>query len=97
MAFDPDAAASPDAGIFGLSFTPQDAQIVLVPVPFEATTSYGGGTADGPKAILEGSRQVDLFDLVLTEDIERRVGVDRLPPGQLVNAAAGAANLPVLS
>ena len=37
--------------------------MVLVPVPFEATTSYGGGTADGPDMILEASKQVDLFDL----------------------------------
>jgi agmatinase len=37
--------------------------VVLIPVPFEATTSYGGGTEDGPSAILEASRQVDLFDI----------------------------------
>lgn len=62
-AFDPNAAALPDSGVFGLPFTPDEAKVVLVPVPFEATTSYGGGTADGPKAILEASKQVDLFDL----------------------------------
>ena len=63
MAFDPDAAAGADSGIYGLSTKPEDAKVVLIPVPFEATTSYGGGTADGPKAILEASRQVDLFDI----------------------------------
>ncbi len=62
-AFDPDAAALPDSGIFGLNFTPDEAKVVLIPVPFEATTSYRGGTANGPAAILEGSHQVDLFDL----------------------------------
>jgi agmatinase len=62
-AFDPNAAALPDSGVFGLPFTPEEAKVVLVPVPYEATTSYGGGTADGPAAILEGSHQVDLFDL----------------------------------
>ncbi|MBL8955469.1 MAG: agmatinase family protein [Myxococcaceae bacterium] len=61
--FDPNAAAAPDSGVFGLSVTPEDAAVVLIPVPFEATTSYGGGTADGPKAVLEASKQVDLFDL----------------------------------
>jgi agmatinase len=35
---------------------------VLVPVPWEATVSYGSGTADGPAAILKASRQVDLLD-----------------------------------
>ena len=61
--FDPNAAAMPDSGVFGLPFTPEEAKVVLVPVPFEATTSYGGGTADGPAEILEASKQVDLFDL----------------------------------
>lgn len=61
--FDPNAAALPDSGVFGLPFTPQDAKVVLIPVPYEATTSYGGGTVDGPNAILQASKQVDLFDL----------------------------------
>jgi agmatinase len=61
--FDPDNAALEDSGIFGLPNTPKDAKVVLIPVPFEATTSYGGGTADGPRAVLKASRQVDLFDL----------------------------------
>jgi len=60
-AFDPDAPATGD-GIYGLPFTPDDAAVVVVPVPFEATTSYGGGTSRGPKAVLEASRQVDLYD-----------------------------------
>ena len=61
--FDPANAAPPDSGVFGLPNTVADAKVVLIPVPFEATTSYGGGTADGPRAVLEASRQVDLFDL----------------------------------
>jgi agmatinase len=60
--FDPNAAASEGAGIFGLPFTVNDARVVLVPVPFEATTSYGGGTSAGPASILEASKQVDLYD-----------------------------------
>src|SRR5687768_5614690 len=63
MAFDPSAAAGPDSGIYGLDSTPDAARVVLIPVPFEATVSYGGGAGHGPKAILEASRQVDLFDL----------------------------------
>ena len=60
--FDPDAAAGAESGIFGLPFAPEDSRVVIVPVPFEATTSYGGGTSKGPAAVLEASRQVDLFD-----------------------------------
>jgi agmatinase len=62
MAFDPGAAAAPDSGIFGLTTTLDESAVVVVPVPFEATTSYGGGASRGPAAILQASRQVDLFD-----------------------------------
>jgi agmatinase len=62
MAFDPDAAAAEGSGIYGLPHGAAEARVVIVPVPFEATTSYGGGTAGGPRAILEASKQVDLYD-----------------------------------
>ena len=38
------------------------ARVALLPVPHEATVSYGGGTRRGPGAILEASLQVELFD-----------------------------------
>ncbi len=61
LRFDPDAPAAGD-GIFGLPFTPDDAEVVLLPVPWEATVSYRPGTAGGPLAILAAGAQVDLFD-----------------------------------
>lgn len=39
-----------------------DAVVVVLPVPYEATVSYGGGTANGPAAILRASTQVELYD-----------------------------------
>ena len=60
--FDPDAAAGAEAGIYGLPYSPDEARVVVVPVPYEATTSYGGGTSGGPAAVFEASKQVDLFD-----------------------------------
>lgn len=67
MAFDPNAPAQPGSGAYGLPFTEAEARVVLVPVPWEATTSYGGGAAQGPRAIREASMQVDLYDL----DVEK--------------------------
>lgn len=52
-----------DGGIFALPSSHETAKIILTPVPWEVTTSYGGGTSLGPKAILEASPQVDLFDI----------------------------------
>ena len=51
-----------NAGIFGASICDEDASIVLLPVPFDLTTSYGRGTANGPRAIIEASHQLDLYD-----------------------------------
>jgi agmatinase len=61
--FDPNGAAGADSGIFGLPHDEKAAAVVLVPVPFAATVSYGGGAELGPDAILAASRQVDLYDL----------------------------------
>jgi agmatinase len=60
--FDPDAAAAPGTGVFGLDTSYDDAGIVILPVPFDATTSYGHGCAAAPGAIMHASHQVDLFD-----------------------------------
>lgn len=39
-----------------------DAAFQIVPVPFEGTVSYGGGTSAGPRALLEASHQVEFFN-----------------------------------
>lgn len=61
--FDPNAAAGADSGIYGLPHTASEAFVHVLPVPFDATTSYRDGTRHGPAALLEASKQVDLFDL----------------------------------
>src|SRR6476469_2609712 len=60
--FDPNAPGDAAGGLFGLPFTPDEAQVVVVPVPWEVTVSYRAGTAQGPAAIHEASLQVDLYD-----------------------------------
>ena len=62
VSFDPNAPGDAAAGLFGLPFTPEEAQVVVVPVPWEVTVSYRAGTAQGPAAIHDASLQVDLFD-----------------------------------
>jgi agmatinase len=57
--WNPDDPAHGD-GIFGLPHDPDEAAVRVIPVPLEATVSYRRGTAGGPAAILEASRQVDL-------------------------------------
>lgn len=42
--------------------SPRDAAFHLIPAPLEQSVSYGGGTARGPQAILEASRQLEAWD-----------------------------------
>lgn len=58
--------------------------MVLVPVPWEATVSYGAGTANGPAAILAASRQVDLLDRETGRPYE--AGIAMLPEPEVVRA-----------
>jgi agmatinase len=60
--FNPNENGLRDKGIFGLPFSEENSQIILVPVPWEVTTSYNPGTSNGPKSILESSHQIDLYD-----------------------------------
>ena len=43
--------------------------VVILPVPFEMTTSWGEGTEKGPAACIEASSQVELYDPLLPDDL----------------------------
>lgn len=57
----------------------EEAQVIILPVPFEATTSYGQGTRLGPKATIEASRQVELFSPQLGDEIQNLVKIKTVP------------------
>lgn len=97
MTFDPAAAAAPGSGVFGLPHDEREAGVVLVPVPFEATTSYGGGAARGPEAIRSASRQIDLFDQETGRPYEAGIHMLAVPEEIVrLDAAARAAAAPVI-
>src|SRR5918994_7900145 len=60
--FDPNSAGNPNNNIFGLPFTENEAQLIILPVPWEVTVTYGAGTARAAEHIFSASFQVDLFD-----------------------------------
>lgn len=41
---------------------PNEARFHVIPVPYEASVSYGHGTAQGPQAIIAASQQLEAFD-----------------------------------
>ncbi len=59
--FDPNGPGQILQGLFGLPFSPEESDIVILPVPWDVTTSYRPGTANGPAAILTASPQLDLY------------------------------------
>lgn len=63
------------------------AAAVIFPVPYESTTSYGGGTKAGPGAIIDSSRYIELYDQEF--DCEpAEIGIHTLPPIELTRAGA---------
>lgn len=69
---------------------PEAARFHVVPVPYEKTVSYGGGTAQGPQAILEASGQLERWDGASdpgAEGIYTWPAVDCAPAGETVMGA----------
>ena len=40
----------------------ESSKVVIVPIPYEKTVSYGSGTSKGPSAIIDASRSIELYD-----------------------------------
>jgi agmatinase len=72
------------------------ARFIVVPVPYDGTTSYKAGAREGPRAIIEASRQMEEFDRELGAE-PSRLGIHTLPelaphvgdPGAMVQRVAG--------
>jgi agmatinase len=60
----------------------KQADAVILPLPLEATVTYGTGTWRAPRAILEASRQVELFDEETLVDFSTAPRIHTLPPLQ---------------
>jgi len=60
--YDPEGVGNPNNNIFGLPITEEEARLVILPVPWEVSVSYGVGTARAAEAVLKASLQVDLYD-----------------------------------
>ena len=71
---------APSEGFLGLDNDSnlEQPKVVVVPYGLEASVSYGSGTAKGPAAILEASRQVELFDEELLCEPWREYGIATL-------------------
>ena len=55
-------------------------KVVVVPFGLEKTVSYGGGTKNGPKEIINASHQVELFDEELNKEPYKEIGIKTIKP-----------------
>lgn len=72
--FDHNAIGIVNGNYFALPYSAEESALVLLPVPWDATTSYNDGTSLGPQAILDASAQVDLFDYHVEKAWENKIG-----------------------
>jgi len=54
-------------------------RVLILPIPYEGTVSYEGGTGQGPEAIIRASAQVELYDLEFDAEPALLFGVHTLP------------------
>lgn len=59
---DPDDISRPNGQFLGYPYSLEEAQVIFLPVPWDATTSYGSGAARGPQAIIDASVQLEPTD-----------------------------------
>lgn len=76
--FDPDATGVANGAYFGFPFSLENAALALISVPWDATVSYGEGTAAGPAAMIEASTQIEIYDADFDADLWRK-GIATLP------------------
>jgi agmatinase len=74
FSFNPNVIGQPNGNYFAMPYTLQDAELVLLSVPWDATVSYGTGTHRAPEAIIKASAQVDLYDAAVNEAWNIKIG-----------------------
>ncbi|MEK6571376.1 MAG: arginase family protein [Bacteroidota bacterium] len=58
----------------------RSSKVVILPVPYEHTTSYGVGTKLGPRAILNASHYVEFYDEETERELHMELGIATLRP-----------------
>lgn len=74
--FNPSENIDRKNNIFGLPFNANESKLVLLPVPWDVTTSGKDGAANGPDAIFEASFRIDLYDEFYPEGWKEGISMD---------------------
>lgn len=65
--------------LFGLPFSGENSNLVIIEAPWDVTVSYHDGTSRGPQSILDASYQVDLFLKEIPDAWKLGVSMHRSP------------------
>ena len=76
-----ETSPAPHVRLYDDDLSPAEAEVVLVPVLFDGTCTYGLGASDGPAAIADASHQVDWYDLETGRGERPRVSMLAIPQG----------------
>ncbi|MCK5687679.1 agmatinase family protein [Myxococcota bacterium] len=61
--------------IFEHQSRPEESEVILIPLPFDATASYGTGSSKGPEHIRKASSQLDFYDVEMGMPVERGIAL----------------------
>ncbi|MDI6736778.1 MAG: agmatinase [bacterium] len=65
----------------------ETSKVIVIPVPYDSTTSFKAGTREGPQAIISASKNFELYDIELEKEIYKEVGIHTL--GELEPVLSG--------
>jgi agmatinase len=71
--FNPNELGRPNGNFFALPYKSGEGDIEIISVPWDVTASCKSGTSRGPKAIIDASVQIDLFDPYLEHAWEMKI------------------------
>ena len=60
--FDPNGIALKNGSFMGFPYSVDEADVVILPAPWDVTVSYGEGTRFGPQQVIDASAQLDLVN-----------------------------------
>ncbi|MCB9361771.1 MAG: agmatinase family protein [Flavobacteriales bacterium] len=83
--FNPNEVGINNGNIFGFPYSVEESQIIIIPVQSDITCSYSKGTAEGPKAVLEASTQLDFYSPYKKEAWKTKIAMLPLNDSELID------------
>ncbi|MBD3378545.1 agmatinase [candidate division KSB1 bacterium] len=77
--FDPNDVGVANGRFFGFPYKTEESKLVLLPVPWDVTTSYGAGTAHAPLEMIKASTQLDFYDFDIKHAWKIGIGTHDFP------------------